>query len=327
MIQRRSGGGTTTCMSSRWATPGSVPDEDHNPEYDFGPPTIDEARVRLDSGRRRGSKLDHTLRPPVTTGATGSWSRRCWRRTMARRSRCRRCVDGRRACPPEDCGALGLRGAAGHLRRPLPSRARGAPEWLGRPFDPRCLRGRRLRDQPPQPAARRRRRLARPSGWRRRCVRAASPCRGWMGTRQSLVVDTATASSQAPGRREYWRSVGAPQCSSFVAHVEPAPASSAWPHGSVAQLVEPDLLGCLGPCRGETLSAWGVPPPPCAAENLVRAIRSVPPPSAVTRRHRPNMIFHHRASQYSWRGTAALNPALPLIGINGIVIPYLLFIN
>jgi hypothetical protein len=49
-----------------------------------------------------------------------------------------RCVAGRRACPPEDCG--GPPGYA-HLQRTLAGRMTGARrellDWLGGPFDPR----------------------------------------------------------------------------------------------------------------------------------------------------------------------------------------------
>lgn len=113
-----------------------VPDEDYNPEYDFGPPTIDEGQVRLDSIAGEGSKLDYTYDfgddwrhrivveqvlaaddgAPVTVPA---------------------CVDGRRACPPEDCGGpwgyeelLAILADASH-----PEHAERR-EWLGRPFDP-----------------------------------------------------------------------------------------------------------------------------------------------------------------------------------------------
>ncbi len=113
-----------------------VPDEDYNPEYDFGPPTIDEGQVRLDSVAGEGSKLDYTYDfgddwrhrivvekvlaaddgAPVTVPA---------------------CVDGRRACPPEDCGGpWGYEELLAIFADPSHPEHAERREWLGRPFDP-----------------------------------------------------------------------------------------------------------------------------------------------------------------------------------------------
>lgn len=113
-----------------------VPDPDYDPAYDFGPPTIDERQVRLDSVAGEGSKLDYTYdfgdnwrhdivvekvlaadaAAPVTVPA---------------------CVDGRRACPPEDCGgAWGYEELLTILADPTHPEHDARREWLGRPFDP-----------------------------------------------------------------------------------------------------------------------------------------------------------------------------------------------
>lgn len=47
------------------------------------------------------------------------------------------CVDGRRACPPEDCGGTwGYGELLGILADPTHPEHDARREWLGRPFDP-----------------------------------------------------------------------------------------------------------------------------------------------------------------------------------------------
>jgi hypothetical protein len=47
------------------------------------------------------------------------------------------CVDGQRACPPEDCGGVGgFKRLVEALRNPDSSEAVDYRQWLGRPFDP-----------------------------------------------------------------------------------------------------------------------------------------------------------------------------------------------
>lgn len=113
-----------------------APDPDYDPAYDFGPPTIDERQVRLDAIAGEGSKLDYTYDfgdnwrheivvekvlaadapAPVTVPA---------------------CIDGRRACPPEDCGgAWGYEELLAILADPTHPEHDARREWLGRPFDP-----------------------------------------------------------------------------------------------------------------------------------------------------------------------------------------------
>jgi len=47
------------------------------------------------------------------------------------------CVDGQRACPPEDCGGIGgFERLVEALRRPDPSEPVDYRQWAGHPFDP-----------------------------------------------------------------------------------------------------------------------------------------------------------------------------------------------
>ena len=114
----------------------AVPDPDYDPAYDWGSPTLDERQVRLDSVAGEGSKLDYTYdfgdnwrhkivvekvlaadaAAPVTVPA---------------------CIDGRRACPPEDSGGTwGYEELLGILGDPSHPEHDARREWLGRPFDP-----------------------------------------------------------------------------------------------------------------------------------------------------------------------------------------------
>lgn len=107
-----------------------VPD----PEDDWGPPAHDEREVRLDSIAGPGSTMEYTydfgddwrhrvavekvLPADSTTTVPG-------------------CIDGRRACPPEDCGGTwGYRELLGILADPTHPEHAERREWLGRPFDP-----------------------------------------------------------------------------------------------------------------------------------------------------------------------------------------------
>ena len=107
-----------------------VPD----PDDDWGPPTTDESTVRLDSIAGEGSKLEYVYdfgddwrhkivvekvlpADPTVTLPT--------------------CTDGRRACPPEDCGGpWGYRELLAILADPSHPEHEERREWIGRPFDP-----------------------------------------------------------------------------------------------------------------------------------------------------------------------------------------------
>ncbi len=50
------------------------------------------------------------------------------------------CVDGRRACPPEDCGGTwGYRDLLEILTDPTHPEHDERREWIGRPFDPEAF--------------------------------------------------------------------------------------------------------------------------------------------------------------------------------------------
>ncbi|MGH9110989.1 MAG: plasmid pRiA4b ORF-3 family protein [Acidimicrobiales bacterium] len=105
-----------------------------DPDWDFGPPTRDERRTRLSQIAKAGDSFRYNYDfgddwrhkiavekvvpadPAVTTPA---------------------CVDGRRACPPEDCGGTwGYRELLEILTDPTHPEHDERREWIGRPFDP-----------------------------------------------------------------------------------------------------------------------------------------------------------------------------------------------
>jgi hypothetical protein len=107
-----------------------VPD----PDEDWGEPPRDERRTRLDAVVGEGASFRYTydfgdgwehrvivekvLPPSVDTAAPA-------------------CIDGRRACPPEDCGGTwGYRELLEILADPTHPEHGERREWLGRPFDP-----------------------------------------------------------------------------------------------------------------------------------------------------------------------------------------------
>jgi hypothetical protein len=110
-----------------------VPD----PDEDWGDPPGDERRTRLEAIAGVGASFRYTydfgdgwdhqvvveeVRPPTTDVAVPA------------------CVDGRRACPPEDCGGTwGYRELLEILRDPTHREHRERLEWLGRPFDPEAF--------------------------------------------------------------------------------------------------------------------------------------------------------------------------------------------
>jgi len=105
-----------------------------NPDGDWGEPPQDERRTRLDAIAGDGSSLrysydfgdgwDHQIvvekvLPQNADTATPA------------------CTDGRRACPPEDCGGTGgYRELLEILADPTHPEHDERQEWLGRPFDP-----------------------------------------------------------------------------------------------------------------------------------------------------------------------------------------------
>ncbi|MEX2660141.1 MAG: plasmid pRiA4b ORF-3 family protein [Acidimicrobiales bacterium] len=107
-----------------------VPD----PDEGWGPPTNDESKVRLDSVVKKGSKFEYVY-------DFGDW----WRHKIVVESvlptdsttSVPACVDGRRACPPEDCGGTwGYDDLLAILADPTHPEHDERVEWIGRPFDP-----------------------------------------------------------------------------------------------------------------------------------------------------------------------------------------------
>lgn len=108
----------------------AVPD----PDDDWGAPTKDERRTRLDAIAKAGSKLTYTydfgdnwrhsivVEKVLAADATTSVPA---------------LVDGRRAAPPEDCGGTwGYRELLDVLADPTHAERDERREWIGRPFDP-----------------------------------------------------------------------------------------------------------------------------------------------------------------------------------------------
>jgi hypothetical protein len=109
-----------------------VPD----PDWDWEPPR-DERRVRLESVAREGTSFRYTydfgdgwehrvtvekVTPPTPGIAVPA------------------CIDGRRACPPEDCGGTwGYRDLLEILNDPSHPEYAARREWLGRSFDPEAF--------------------------------------------------------------------------------------------------------------------------------------------------------------------------------------------
>ena len=109
-----------------------VPD----PDWDWEPPR-DERHVRLESVAKEGTSFrytydfgdawDHRIVVEKLTPATPG---------MAIPA----CIDGRRVCPPEDCGGTwGYRDLLEILSDPTHPEHAARREWLGHPFDPEAF--------------------------------------------------------------------------------------------------------------------------------------------------------------------------------------------
>ena len=110
---------------------------DPDPDDDWGPPTVNERRVRLDT--------------VVTTGSTfgylydfgDGWSHRVTVEKVLPAetgTTVPACIGGRRACPPEDCGGpWGYEHLLEALADPTHPDHRHLTDWLGAPFDPEAF--------------------------------------------------------------------------------------------------------------------------------------------------------------------------------------------
>lgn len=105
-----------------------------DPDDDWGDPPRDERRTRLDAVAAEGSSFRYTY------DFGDGWEHR----VVVEKVRSRdpdaslpACVDGGRACPPEDCGGTGgYRELLEILSDPTHPEHGERREWLGRPFDP-----------------------------------------------------------------------------------------------------------------------------------------------------------------------------------------------
>jgi hypothetical protein len=110
-----------------------VPD----PDDDWGPPTVNERRVRLDTVVTAGSTFDYLY------DFGDGWSHRVTVEKILPAeagTTVPACIDGRRACPPEDCGGpWGYGHLLEALADPTHPEHRDLTDWLGAPFDPEAF--------------------------------------------------------------------------------------------------------------------------------------------------------------------------------------------
>ena len=105
-----------------------------DPDEDWGEPPRDERRTRLDAIAGEGTSFRYTY------DFGDSWDHRVIVEKVlptTADTTVPACVDGRRACPPEDCGGTwGYRELLEILADPTHPEHHERREWLGRPFDP-----------------------------------------------------------------------------------------------------------------------------------------------------------------------------------------------
>ena len=110
-----------------------VPD----PDEDWGEPRRDERRTCLDAIASEGSTFRYTY------DFGDGWEHRVVVEKVLPASSVATvpaCIDGRRACPPEDCGGTwGYRELLEILADPSHPEHDERTEWLGRPFDPEAF--------------------------------------------------------------------------------------------------------------------------------------------------------------------------------------------
>ena len=103
------------------------------PDEDWGPPVNDERKVRLDTIAREGSKLEYVY------DFGDHWRHKIVVEKVLPAdptTKVPSCIDGRRACPPEDCGGTwGYRELLEILADPTHPEHAERQEWLGRPHD------------------------------------------------------------------------------------------------------------------------------------------------------------------------------------------------
>jgi len=110
-----------------------VPD----PDEDWGEPPRDERRMRLDAIAGEGSSFRYTY------DFGDGWEHKVTVEKVLPADSVATvpaCIDGRRACPPEDCGGpWGYRELLEMLADPTHPEHDRRREWIGRPFDPEAF--------------------------------------------------------------------------------------------------------------------------------------------------------------------------------------------
>lgn len=108
-----------------------------DPDEDWGQPPKDERRTRLDAIASAGSSFRYTY------DFGDNWDHRIIVEKVqpaAPGMSVPACIDGRRACPPEDCGGTwGYRELLEILADPTHPEHDERQEWMGRPFDPEAF--------------------------------------------------------------------------------------------------------------------------------------------------------------------------------------------
>jgi Plasmid pRiA4b ORF-3-like protein len=108
----------------------AVPD----PEDDWGPPPRDERRTRLDRIAEEGTSFHYTY------DFGDNWRHKITVEKVlpaSAETTLPACIDGRRACPPEDCGGpWAYQELLAILADPTHPDHHERVEWIGRPFDP-----------------------------------------------------------------------------------------------------------------------------------------------------------------------------------------------
>ena len=110
---------------------------DPDPDDDWGPPTVHERRVRLDTVVTVGSTFGYLY------DFGDGWSHRVTVEKVLPAetgTTVPACIGGRRACPPEDCGGpWGYEHLLEALADPTHPDHRHLTDWLGAPFDPEAF--------------------------------------------------------------------------------------------------------------------------------------------------------------------------------------------
>jgi Plasmid pRiA4b ORF-3-like protein/Domain of unknown function (DUF6933) len=107
-----------------------------DPDDDWGEPAHDERRIRLDAVAGEGSSFGYTY------DFGDGWEHRVVVEKLlpTADSAVPACIDGRRACPPEDCGGpWGYRELLEILADPAHPEHEERLKWLGGPFDPEAF--------------------------------------------------------------------------------------------------------------------------------------------------------------------------------------------